>query len=185
MTTTTDNTNLRDVLGSTIHPLLHTMLSVWWVWAFLACVGLAKLAIAVRAQRRLAKSGISEIDRMDGLTFERRMSLLFKAAGFSVELTRARGDYGADLVLERNGVKTVVQAKRWTKRVGVKAVQEAVAAKAMYGCTEAMVVTNSTFTNQACELARVNGVELWARERLVRELFASAPLVAAPATVLP
>ena len=56
----------------------------------------------------------------------------------------------------KDGVKTDVQAKRHTKPVGIKAVQEVVAAKGMYRCTEAMVVTNSTFTQPAMELARTN-----------------------------
>ena len=34
------------------------------------------------------------------------------------------GDYGADLVLDNKKGRTVVQAKRYSKPVGVKAVQE-------------------------------------------------------------
>ena len=73
--------------------------------------------------------------------------------GYSVEVTRYRGDYGADLVVRKGGQKTAVQAKRWKKRVGLKAVQEAVAAKAMYGCDHALVVANREFTQQARRLA--------------------------------
>jgi restriction system protein len=73
-------------------------------------------------------------------------------------------------VVERDGVRTIVQAKRWTKNVGVKAVQEAVAAKPMYRCEQAMVVTNRHFTAQAQELAHANLVTLWDRERLVNAL---------------
>jgi restriction system protein len=54
--------------------------------------------------------------------------------------------------------------------VGVKAIQEAVASKGYYECEKAMVVTNSYFTNQAKDLARRNGVDLWDRKILVREL---------------
>jgi restriction system protein len=75
----------------------------------------------------------------------------------------------------------VVQAKRWTKRVGVKAVQEAVAAKAMYRCTRAMVVTNSFFTDPAKRLAHENGVELWDRDRLIEALLRVDEGSAAPA----
>src|SRR5579862_2994442 len=106
----------------------------WWliliVLALFAARGIAWLV----AERRLARSGIEEIDAMGGVTFERRLSHLFNCLGYRVEQTRARGDYGADLILARDGIRTVVQAKRWTKNVGVKAVQEAVAAKPMYRC---------------------------------------------------
>lgn len=54
--------------------------------------------------------------------------------------------------------------------MGVKAIQEAVAAKGYYDCQEAMVVTNSVYTKQAMELARANGVKLWDRNDLVKAL---------------
>jgi restriction system protein len=63
--------------------------------------------------------------------------------------------------------RTAVQAKRWNKRVGVKAVQEAVAAKGYYNCGAALVVANREFTRQAKRLARANNVELWGRDALV------------------
>jgi len=44
--------------------------------------------------------------------------------------------------------------------VGNDAVQQVVAAKAIYNCPSAVVITNSTFTPEAEELARVHGVEL-------------------------
>ena len=50
------------------------------------------------------------------------------------------------------------------------AVQEAVAAKAMYKATGAMVVTTAGFSPHAAKLARANDVELWDRPRLVAEL---------------
>lgn len=54
--------------------------------------------------------------------------------------------------------------------MGVKAIQEAVAAKGYYDCQEAMVVTNSVYGKQAMELARANGVKLWDRNDLVKAL---------------
>ena len=125
---------------------------------------------ARQKKKRLAASGIAEIDRMDGLEFEQYLEVLFGKLGYKVERTRYVGDYGADLITDKDGVKTVIQAKRYGKAVGIKAVQEAVAAKGMYGCSEAMVVTNSTFTRAAAELARANRVVLWDRDRLVETL---------------
>ncbi len=40
------------------------------------------------------------------------------------ELTPETGDYGADLVLSKDGRKIVVQAKRWKNVVGIEAVQQ-------------------------------------------------------------
>ena len=67
-------------------------------------------------------------------------------------------------------MRTAIQAKRWKGNVGVGAVQEIVSARAYYGCQWAMVVTNSAFTQAAQRLAAANGVTLWDRDTLVREL---------------
>ena len=87
-----------------------------------------------------------------------------------MERTKYIGDYGADLVATNNGVKMVIQAKRHKNKVGIKAVQEAVASKGYYNCDKAMVVTNRYFTNQAKTLASRNKVELWDRKILVKNL---------------
>jgi restriction system protein len=149
--------------------LMHSLLAFWPLWLLVGLVGLTKLGYQLYRLRRLSRSGIAEIDTMDGRTFEVFLSTLFRRLGYSVEVTKYRGDYGADLVVKRAGRKTVVQAKRWKKRVGLKAVQEAVAAKAMYGCDAALVVANREFTQQA---RRLNKVELWDREALVGKLLA-------------
>ena len=162
-----------NLIGPAAHGLEHDLIVFWPLWLFLLLVAFGKLAWRVYQLRRLSKSGIAEIDRMDGHTFEIFLSTLFRRLGYSVELTSRRGDYGADLVVTRGKQRTAVQAKRWSKRVGVKAVQEAVASKGIYGCDSALVVANREFTQQAGKLARANKVELWDREVLVQKLLAS------------
>lgn len=153
--------------------IVPVLLLLWPLWVFIGALFLIKLALAVYRWRRLARSGLREIDRMDGKTFEHYLEVLFTRLGFRVERTRYVGDYGADLVVSRDGVKTVVQAKRFQRKVGVAAVQQAVAAKAQYGCDKAMVVTNSFYTLQAVRLARSNNVKLWDRNRLVSALISA------------
>jgi restriction system protein len=119
---------------------------------------------------RLSRAGIGDIDRMPGQVFEKYLEAVFKGKGYSVTRTHYRGDFGGDLVVSSGGALTVVQTKRWKRRVGVKAVQEAAAARGYYGCDRAMVITNSYFTGQARELAGKNHIELWDRRRLLDEL---------------
>jgi len=69
--------------------------------------------------QRLKKSGI---DQMDGRQFEHYLGYLFKSQGYAVKVTRAVGDYGADLVLEKAEEKIAVQAKRYKKSIGIEAV---------------------------------------------------------------
>lgn len=150
--------------------IVSGLMTAWYIWVFLLVVVIGKLLYRLWEMKRLAASGIDDIDNMDGKTFEKYLEALFKKLGYRVERTRYVGDYGADLVAWKNGIKTVIQAKRYKKKVGVKAIQEAVAAKGYYSCEKAMVVTNSFYTKQAAELARANGVELWDRNDLVKAL---------------
>jgi restriction system protein len=165
-------------VGAMVGTLLHIAWAFWWMWALFLGAWLVKVAIDVHAQRRLSRSGIDQIDAMDGRTFEEYLATLFRRLGYQTSVTQYRGDYGADLVIERDGRRTAVQAKRSTKPVGVKAVQEVVTSMNIYGCNQALVVTNRGFTDQARTLARANGVKLWDRDILVSKL-----LEAPPATV--
>src|SRR5438105_4158735 len=106
---------------------LHAVAAIWPILLLLVVAVGAKLAYEAYQRHRLSRSGIAEIDRMDGRTFEQFLGTLFQGLGYRVEVTQYRGDYGADLVVSRAGVRTAVQAKRWSKSVGLKAVQEAVA----------------------------------------------------------
>ncbi|RED58516.1 restriction endonuclease [Cohnella lupini] len=126
-----------------------------------------------KRENRLKQSGIAEIDKMDGIIFERYLQQLFKAQGYQVEVTQAIGDFGADLIMVKNGIKIVVQAKRHASNVGIKAVQEAQAAIAHYGASEAWVVTNSNYTDAAYQLAKSNQVKLINREALIEMILSS------------
>jgi restriction system protein len=129
-----------------------------------------KWYLARKEKIELARSGIDQIDKMNGKEFEKYLEVLFEKLGFRVERTRYTGDFGADLVTAKDGVKTVIQAKRHKSKVGVKAIQEAVASKGFYGCTKAIVVTNSYFTTQAKRLAESNDVLLWDRKALAQAM---------------
>lgn len=144
-------------------------------------LGLLGIALAIRyfldsmAQERLRKSGITDIDKMDGYQFEHYLALLFQSQGYKAKVTRAAGDYGADLILEKDNNKIVVQAKRYRKNVGINAVQQVVGSRAHYGASEAWVITNRDFTEAAYNLARSNGVRLINRDKLIEMILKMNP----------
>lgn len=106
---------------------------------------------------------------MTGIEFEEFLKAHFQSLGYRVTLTQASHDYGADLILkDRNGEKTAVQAKKYSGKVGIKAVQEISGAVGYYGADKAIVVTNSYFTSSAVQLAKSNAVELWDRNQLIQ-----------------
>ncbi|WP_127580781.1 restriction endonuclease [Paenibacillus koleovorans] len=124
---------------------------------------------------KLKRSGIADIDKMDGRQFELYLGHLFRAYGYEVKVTRAAGDFGADLVVSKAEKKIVVQAKRHAQNVGISAVQEVHGSKSHYSATEAWVITNSDFTDAARELARSTGVRLINRGELVEMILKLNP----------
>ncbi|KLU63094.1 restriction endonuclease [Peptococcaceae bacterium CEB3] len=159
------------VFLQTVVVILWYMFRYFWpLWGALVLIGLIKFGVGMYHRAQLKQAGIGDIDKMDGREFELYLVVLFRQLGCAVQPTPYTGDRGADLVLSKDGTKTVVQAKRYAKTVGNKAVQEVVAAKAYYRADKAMVVTNSHFSNAAVELARANDVELWDRNQLVKAI---------------
>lgn len=51
-----------------------------------------------RILKRMAKSGICYIDKMDGHQFEVYLKAFFRELGYSPTLTKQSNDFGADLV---------------------------------------------------------------------------------------
>ena len=109
---------------------------------------------------------IRVIDKMSGEEFEKLLGDYFKDRGYKVTLTPRSNDYGADLVLSKNRIRTIIQAKRYKNKVNNRAVQEIVSAKSVYNADKCMVVTNSYYTKNAIKLAKANDVILWDRDKL-------------------
>lgn len=153
---------------------IFTRFLPYYLFAFLilVLVGVVKLYKYLK----LAKAGIFDIDKMSGEEFEERLEILFKNLGYKVERTvhgPTKADYGVDLIVNIDGTNTAVQAKCYDYKndtVKENAVQAAYAGKNTYNCTEAMVITNSYFTNRAITLATANDVQLWNREMLINVL---------------
>ncbi|NLA05594.1 MAG: restriction endonuclease [Firmicutes bacterium] len=120
-----------------------------------------------RHKKKLMESGIGLIDEMSGTVFEELLMEHFKRLGYRAKMTAKTGDYGADLILEKEEERIVVQAKRWKQNVGVAAIQQVVGAINYYHADKGMVISNSYFTSNAEKLARSNSIELWDRDKLV------------------
>ena len=113
---------------------------------------------------------INDIDRMNGYAFEFVLKELFKKMGYRVIHTTLSNDQGADLIIEKFNVKTVIQAKNWQNNVTNSGIQEVVAAIKHYDAQKSMVISSSGFTQSAREFARSNDVTLWDRSILAAML---------------
>ena len=124
----------------------------------------AILAWAVLRVGRRHSRRDNAFDQMEGHEFERFCAQLLKQHGFvEVEVTRGSGDFGVDVLAEKDGVTYAVQCKRYDAPVGVKAVQEACAGREYYDRMVGAVMTNQYYTQPAVEAAKRLKILLWDR----------------------
>ena len=122
------------------------------------------LSIAVMIMARHKKRRQLPMDELEGHEFEYYCADLLVKHGFlEVEVTRGSGDFGVDILAEKDGVSYAVQCKCYDKPIGVKAIQEIYAGKDYYDRMIGVVMTNQYFTEAAVELARKLKIMLWDR----------------------
>ena len=109
---------------------------------------------------------LGQIDNMSGLEFEIFVGNLYKNMGFNVEYTAANSDQGADVIVNKFGEKSCIQAKRHNSKISNKAIQEVVAAIKHYNADKGCVITSNYFTASAEELAKSNNITLYDRDDL-------------------
>lgn len=140
-----------------------------WVWiiGILAVLVLAAAAGVVLCRRFRKRYADDELDEMEGLDFEYYCAELLRNRGFiEVEVTKSSGDYGIDILAEKEGVTYAIQCKRYNAPVGVKAVQEAYAGRDFYDRMVGCVLTNQYFTQPAVDAAQKLKILLWDRDYL-------------------
>ena len=105
-----------------------------------------------------------QLDNMEGHDFEYFCADLLKDRGFlDVQVTKGSGDYGVDILAEKDGITYGIQCKCYNSPVGVKAVQEAYAGRDYYDCMVGAVMTNQYFTKPAVEATKKLKILLWDR----------------------
>lgn len=104
------------------------------------------------------------IDELEGHEFEEYCAGLLRANEFTdVTVTRASGDYGLDILAEKDGITYGVQCKRYDKPIGIAAVQQVYAGRDYYGRMVGVVMTNQYFTEAAVKCANKLNILLWDR----------------------
>ena len=112
-------------------------------------------------------SALFDFDLLDGHTFEYFCADLLRYNGFTkVTVTSGSGDYGVDILCNKNSDTYAIQCKCYNHTVGNKAVQEVVSGRIYYKCTKAVVMTNSYFSLAAEDTARMTDAYLWDRHHL-------------------
>lgn len=136
------------------------------------------LFLVVGAPFKIMRSGYKyhqrnragSIEVMSGVKFERYVARLLERNGYRHVRLTERYDYGVDIIAEKDGVKWGIQVKRHSGLVKANAVRQVVTALRKYDCNRAMVITNSSFSHVATELAQCNDCVLIDGKRLARWL---------------
>lgn len=122
-----------------------------------------------------------DIASMTGLEFERFLARLLPRLGYVEIALTPVNDQGGDITCTSAvGVRTVVQAKRWTGSLGNAVVQEILGAMLHYDCSAGIIITNSVFTKAARTLANKDPRILlcdgsWLAEQIKQHLPSEVP----------
>lgn len=108
-----------------------------------------------------------KFDLMTGEDFEQYCGILLNELGFSnIKFTPKSKDHGIDILATIIDSTFSIQCKCSIDPIGVSAIRDVFAGKFIYKSDVAVVMTNSSFTEQAKEEADILGVKLWGREHI-------------------
>lgn len=106
------------------------------------------------------------VKKMDGITFEKFIALMFTLRGYKVEFTPRTGDQGVDLIAARNEERIAIQCKRWKNSIGPEAVQQIFAGKSLYKCTKGILITTAFLSPQAERMAKELDITYWNKDSI-------------------
>lgn len=116
---------------------------------------------------------LKECIQMDPYDFEDLVADIWRSYGYNCIVTSGSGDRGIDIVATKSAPvpeETIIQAKKYRQnnKIGSKQVREYATLRQQRGnADKIIIVTTSTFTQPAIELAESLSVDLVTGERLV------------------
>ncbi|UKE50966.1 restriction endonuclease [Xanthomonas translucens] len=155
---------------STLAPLAWIVLLVCWMaalFSFLSARHRSRLLDTRTTLESLAAGGWRQFELLVGEAFRRQ--------GYSVEETGLGGaDGGIDLILRKNGHRTLVQCKQWKRQqVGVSVVREMYGLLAHHQAHAVKIVCIGSYTKEAARFAQAKPIELIDGERLLEMIQAA------------
>ena len=104
---------------------------------------------------------------LSGIAFEHALGRLLRKAGFQVQQTPATADGGVDLILERNGRRTVVQCKAHASKVGIGTARELVASMIDFNAHEGIIAATSGVTKPVQAYIAGKNIEVYDISRII------------------
>lgn len=122
-----------------------------------------------RKRERLKRLTLERLKGMDAKEFEHTVADILRAMGYrDIRVVGGSGDLAVDITARHGKDKVVVQCKRYTsKKVTSPEMQMFIGMMLTeHNTNKGIYVTTSSFTQDAVELARRHGIELWDGDRL-------------------
>jgi len=110
---------------------------------------------------------LGALDNTSGREFEIFMVSLFEKLGYATTVTNRSKDYGCDMMLQQGEYRIAVQSMRSESELTFTSVQRALDSLKKYNAELAIVVTNNKFISSAKQLAKIKGVTLIDRKKLL------------------
>lgn len=106
---------------------------------------------------------LTELRQIDPFEFEEYVADRFRDKGYECYVTSSTGDFGVDVIAEKDNEKIAIQCKRYAKhnKVGVKDIYPIQAGKDFYDCNKAILVTTSSLNDNARVLCKKLNIEVW------------------------
>ena len=117
-----------------------------------------------------SQRGLETLRGISWREFEELVGEAYRRRGYAVAETGGGGaDGGVDLVLSKGGERLLVQCKHWKAwKVSVKIVRELFGVVSAEGANGGILISSGTYTQEAKEFARTNGIELVDGDQLMR-----------------
>ncbi|NIJ86278.1 restriction system protein [Xanthomonas arboricola] len=145
-------------------PLAWTLLGVCWLAALFSYLG-------TRSRRRFleTRTSLESLAAGGWRQFELLVGEAFRRQGYSVEETGLGGaDGGIDLILRKDGRRTLVQCKQWKRQqVGVSVVREMYGLLAHHQAHAVKIACIGTYTKDAERFSHGKSIDLIGGEKLL------------------
>ncbi len=113
-------------------------------------------------KKAMLNTGIEQVKNLTPYEFEDWIAKFLSCCGFIAYTTKRSGDYGVDVIAEKQGKKIAIQVKKYSNPLGIKCVQEIIAGMGYYSADEGWVVSTAPyFTKNAQELAKTKNIRLF------------------------
>lgn len=143
--------------GAILAPLAWLLLAVCWMAALFSF-------LRTRHRRRLldTRTDLESLSKGGWRQFEQLVGEAFRRQGYAVEETGLGGaDGGIDLILRKDGRRTLVQCKQWKRQqVGVSVVREMAGLLAHHQAHAVKIVCIGSYTKDAQRFAQGKPIEL-------------------------